>query len=84
MDDKANVLETQPITSTAPIGKSEVGNDVLFHVKHLHGLHGTVVAVEDGQYIVRGTSDGIEGQLFQFGPEALVPGNTLLKWDYKD
>ncbi len=92
---KATTLKTEPI-ATAPEQRAvggqpqrfAKGDPILFHVKHLHALHGTIVeSVGDGQYVVRGDEEAIEGQIFQFSGDGVdLDGHhsTRLEWDYED
>lgn len=74
--------------------KFSTGDSVLFHVRHLHGLHGVIVNVlGDSQYVIRGSEEAILGQLFQFSDGELelataadlkLHHNDRLEFDYKE
>lgn len=93
---KKAVKKTAVKPAGAPAKKEfKDGDAVVFHVKHLHGLHGTIVmAAGANQYVVRGGEENIEGQLFQFSADQLESATEYdlsvhhshrgLDWDYKD
>lgn len=101
MENQGNAAETGK-TETAPAAgapakdagkqntksrKFKIGQQVLFHVKYLHGLQGVIVAFsnqDEGQNIVRGAEEAIEGQLFQFSDDDLVSVNEANKGEHAE
>lgn len=97
---KKRTGKKKAISKAVTIGKSlskkfKSGDPVLIHIKQHHGMHAVVVdPLGNDQYLIRGVEAAIEGQLFHFSGDQLVPAtdehlaiennHERLDWDYKD